>query len=145
MLQAEAVALRPRHHVANAAVACCSAAVYWPPTEGESPPGQSPPDVELLGHDGGTFLVVRENGSVVSVQPSADPAERFVNSSRDRFIDSLERLRDAWEARAALSEERAVRQARELRNDVAARDEAAVSNEDHWWSLVLEQLEDGLL
>lgn len=118
--------------------------LYWPPAEGEMPPGK-PPDLALLGHDGGTFLVEAEDGSVVSVLPYGEQGERFVNSTRDAFVDSLELLREVWETRAALPEAGAARQARELRDDIAARDGAAVSGEDHWWSLVLEQLEHGLL
>ena len=42
---------------------------FWPLTEGELPPGRPSPDVEILGHDGGTFLAVSADGSVVSVEP----------------------------------------------------------------------------
>ena len=86
---------------------------------------------------------MRADGSVVSVDPEA--GERFVNSSRSQFEDSLELLRAAWKVRSALSEEAAVRQARKLREAVAARDEAAVGSQAHWWSLVLDELEFGLL
>src|SRR5947209_1343513 len=50
----------------------------WPAAEGEGPSGRPPPDVELLGHGFGTFMVVRKDGSVVSVRAGADSAERFV-------------------------------------------------------------------
>jgi hypothetical protein len=118
--------------------------LFWPLTEGEPPPGRPPSGVEVLGHDGGTFLVLRADGSVVSIDPGADGAERFVNSSRRQFMDSLAVLWDAWRVRAELSDSDADEQAR-LRAEVSAIDAAAVDGGDHWWSLVLEVLEHGLL
>ena len=118
---------------------------FWPLTEGELPPGRPSPDVEILGHDGGTFLVVSADGSVVSVAPGGDGAQRFVNSSTRQFTDSLAVLRDAWRVRAELSESDADAQASHLRAAITAIDAAAVDHHDHWWSLVLEQLDQGLL
>jgi hypothetical protein len=118
---------------------------FWPLTEGEQPPGRPWSGVEILGHDGGTFLVVSADGSVVSIEPGADGAERFVNSSRHQFTDSLAILRDAWRVRAELSESDADEQASRLRAEVSALDAAAVEHADHWWSLIFEQLEQGLL
>ena len=118
---------------------------FWPRTEGEPPPGPPPSGVVVLGHDGGTFLVLSRNGSVVSIEPGADRAERFVSSSRRQFSESLAMLRDAWGVRAELSESDADKRASRLRAEVSALDAAAVDGDDHWWSLILEQLEEGLL
>jgi hypothetical protein len=118
---------------------------FWPLTEGEQPPGRPSSGVEILGHDGGTFLVLSADGSVVSIEPGADGAARFVNSTRRQFMDSLAMLRDAWRVRAGLSESDADEQASRLRAEVSALDAAAVDGDDNWWSLILEQLEQGLL
>ena len=119
--------------------------MFWPLTEGEPPPGRAPSGVEVVGHDEGTFLVLSADGSVVSIEPGADGAERFVNSTGRQFTDSLAVLRDAWAVRAELSERDADVQAARLRAELSAIDAAAVDGDDHWWSLVLEQLEQGLL
>jgi hypothetical protein len=129
----------PGHH---AEVPAALDPFFWPPAEGDRPLGQPPPGVDVLGHDGATFLIVRVDDSVVSVDPEG---ERFVNSSRRQFLDSLELMRTAWNGRAQLSEEAAVQQARALRRDLAACDEVAVRSEGHWWSLVLDELEYGVL
>jgi hypothetical protein len=71
--------------------------------------------------------------------------ERLVNSSRRQFIESLAILRDAWNVRAELSDSDAGEQASRLRAEVSALDAAALDRDYHWWSLVLEQLEQGLL
>ena len=60
-------------------------------------------------------------------------------------MDSLAVLRDVWRVRAELSDSDADEQASRLRAEVSALDAAAVDDADHWWSLVLEQLEHGLL
>lgn len=89
--------------------------------------------------------MVSADGSVVSIEPGGDAAQRFVNSSTRQFTDSLAVLRDAWRVRAELSERDADEQASRLRAELTALDAAAVEHADHWWSLVLEQLEHGLL
>ena len=68
-----------------------------------------------------------------------------MNSSTRQFTDSLAVLRDAWRVRAELSESDADAQASHLRAAITAIDAAAVDHDDHWWSLVLEQLDQGLL
>jgi hypothetical protein len=119
---------------------------FWPLDDGdEAPPGQPPPGVEVLGHDGGRFLVLAADGSVVAVDPEGRHTELFVNSTEQEFVDALALLRAAWEVRAELPENEAEEQARRLGAEVAAVDEPAVADGDRWWPLVLEQLEDGLL
>ena len=115
---------------------------FWPAGEGEGPRFEPPPGVVVLGHDEMTHLVVRPGGDVVSIHPGG---MRFVNSSEPLFRESLEALRAAWDARRSLSDAEADAQARRLRAELTAIDPPAVTGIDHWWALVLEQLDDGLL
>jgi hypothetical protein len=113
---------------------------FWPLTEGEQPPGRPSSGVEILGHDGGTFLVVSADGSVVSIEPGGDGAERFVNASTRQFTGSLAVLCDAWHVRAELSESDADEQASRLRAELTALDAAAVEHADHWCRSSLNSL-----
>ena len=61
------------------------------------------------------------------------------------FRESLEALRTGWEVRRSLSDAEAESQAGRLRAQLTAIDPPAVNWADHWWALVLEQLDDGLL
>ena len=98
----------------------------------------------MIGHDSGTLFVVAPSGTVMSTG-GASAGARFVNSTEEMFHDSLTALRAAWETRSQLSDTDAIDQAMRLGKTISEIDPDALDNRDNWWSLVIEQLDQGLL
>jgi hypothetical protein len=88
-------------------------------------------------------LVTAENGAVYSYAEGR--RQRIVNCSLGQFVDALDVFRPEWEQRATLDDDEAEAQAHRLRSELLRIDERAVMMTDSWWSLVLEQLDQGLL
>jgi hypothetical protein len=101
-------------------------------------------DYVLIGDDYGTQLCVHlTDGAVYSIDPESEYPTRFVNSG----VHQLAKFIQTYQSYAALSKTDAelVPVAARMRAELASLDSAAFSDSDNWWSLVLEQVEDGLL
>jgi len=101
----------------------------------------------VIGDDEGTeFCIDPSDGSVLSIDFEGRVPTRFVNSSVDllaRFVASY--ADDARRAGPAQTEDEAVARVRGLRGRLSNLDARAFETPECWWSLVLEQAEDGLL
>ena len=99
-----------------------------------------------LGDDLGTWLCLDlATHQVVSVDPERELPERFVNSTLSDFLRFLCRLDRFWAKTMPLEDDEAIAAVSPLREEMRAIDAAALGSEDHWWSVVLEQMSDGLL
>ena len=102
--------------------------------------------VVVVGDDTGTDLALEEaSGALVSIDEATGERVRFVNSGLIAFLDFLRRYEERLPLLKQASDEEGAAIARELRGMFSAIDPAAVEDEDAWWSLVLEQTEQGLL
>ena len=101
----------------------------------------------VIGTDGGTELhVVPSKGDVVSVAPHGDSPSRFVNSSVEQLARSVAAYARYAQRVAGVDDEAAARRlVDQLRREIAGIDTAATADPEAWWSLILEQADDGLL
>lgn len=99
-----------------------------------------------VGGDGATAVCVdAATGDVVSVSPDGRYPERFVNSDLAAFADFLTRVEDARRRLVAVPDDDAERAVDALASQLRARDPRALADPDAWWSVVVEQIRDGLL
>ncbi|MGW6705792.1 SUKH-4 family immunity protein [Streptomyces sp. NPDC054956] len=102
----------------------------------------------VLGHDFGKMLCI-EYGSehVVALPPGvAGPSyAQFVNSGLPEFAHCVAALGRMWPQRRGLTPEQAGLWTTDFQADLMRLDPPALASPENWWSLVLEQMWDGLL
>lgn len=135
---------------------------------GQAQPGRPIPTLAELAQehgvqpapDAGSYLVVGSDfGRHMCVQygtahivalpleapPGGTPAPpRFVNTGLPEFVRSLALLGRMWPLRYGLTHEQAGRWTVDFQLQLAALDQAALASPENWWSVLLEQMWDGL-
>jgi hypothetical protein len=101
----------------------------------------------IVGTDGRTeFQLDLDTGTVVSVDPASSLPPRFVNSSIQRLAVTLAAYASyAASVRVLESDEGARRLVRATRDQMRALDPPAVDGPETWWSVIMEQADEGLL
>ncbi|WP_411158318.1 SUKH-4 family immunity protein [Streptomyces sp. CBMA29] len=105
----------------------------------------------VMGNDFGRQLCVQYGTAhIVAVPleagPGGQPAPpQFVNSSLPEFARCLALLGRMWRLRIGLTPDQAGRWTVDFQAQLAAQDPAAIASPDHWWSVLIEQMWDGLL
>jgi hypothetical protein len=105
----------------------------------------------VMGNDFGRQLCVQYGTAhIVAVPLEAGPGgqpvpPQFVNSSLPEFIRCLALLGRMWRLRIGLTPEQAGRWTVDFQAQLAAQDPAAIASPDNWWSVLIEQMWDGLL
>ncbi|WP_461030281.1 SUKH-4 family immunity protein, partial [Streptomyces sparsus] len=114
-------------------------------------PGPDAGSYLVMGSDFGRQLCVQYGTAhIVAVPLEADPSgqpamPQFVNTSLPEFTRCLALLGRMWRLRYGLTPEQAGRWTVDFQNQLAALDPAALSGPENWWSVLLEQMWDGLL
>lgn len=115
---------------------------------------QSAPDASsylVLGSDFGRAICVQYGTAhIVAVPVEAGPGgqsvpPQFVNSGLPEFTRSMALLGRMWRLRFGLNPEQAGRWTVDFQAQLAMLDPAALSSPENWWSVLLEQMWDGLL
>ncbi|MFD7839274.1 SUKH-4 family immunity protein [Streptomyces sp. NPDC059761] len=105
----------------------------------------------VVGSDFGKALCVQYGTAhIVAVPVEAGPGgapvpPQFVNSSLPQFARSLAMLGHMWRLRQHLTPEQAGRWTVDFQTNLAGLDSAALASPESWWSVLLEQMWDGLL
>lgn len=105
----------------------------------------------VMGGDVGRQLCVQYGTAcIVAVPTEADLGgqpvpPQFVNASLPQFVRCLALLGRMWPLRYGLNPEQAGRWTSDFQGQLAALDPQAVSDPESWWSVLLEQMWDGLL
>ncbi|MEV6950812.1 SUKH-4 family immunity protein, partial [Streptomyces sp. NPDC051183] len=105
----------------------------------------------VVGSDFGKALCVQYGTAhIVAVPVEAGPggapvAPQFVNSSLPQFVRCLALLGHMWRLRQHLTPEQAGRWTVDFQANLAGLDSAALASPESWWSVLLEQMWDGLL
>ena len=77
--------------------------------------------------------------------PGGQPAPpQFVNTGLPEFVRCLALLGRMWRLRYGLTPEQAGRWTVDFQSQLAALDPAALASPENWWSVLLEQMWDGL-
>ncbi|MEV7088375.1 SUKH-4 family immunity protein [Streptomyces sp. NPDC093085] len=105
----------------------------------------------VMGSDFGRALCVQYGTAhIMAVPVEAGPGgqpvpPQFVNTGLPEFTRSLALLGRMWRLRYGLTPEQAGRWTVDFQAQLAALDPAALSSPENWWSVLLEQMWDGLL
>ncbi len=99
-----------------------------------------------IGSDYGTDIcVAADSGAVLSLSHSAEYPDRFVNSGLECFVEFLCRVVTERRRFPALGDSEIDALIEHLEAGLRARDAEAFAGLDHWWSVIFEQMRDGLL
>lgn len=98
-----------------------------------------------IGTDGGTSLLVGTDGVVTSVSPNGEYPIRHVNSSLECFLLFLSKVTAARRRFREMADDDIDTVIDTLYRDLLAVDAGAFADPDTWWSVVFEQMRDGLL
>ncbi|MEV0692526.1 SUKH-4 family immunity protein [Streptomyces sp. NPDC050388] len=105
----------------------------------------------VMGSDFGKAICVQYGtANIVAVPVEAGPGgapvpPQFVNTGLPEFARCLALLGRMWRLRFGLNPEQAGRWTVDFQMQLAALDPAALGSPDSWWSVLLEQMWDGLL
>ncbi|MFI2617827.1 SUKH-4 family immunity protein [Streptomyces sp. NPDC018584] len=105
----------------------------------------------VMGSDFGRALCVQYGTAhIVAVPVEAGPGgapvpPQFVNTGLPEFARCMALLGRMWRLRFGLNQEQAGRWTVDFQNQLAALDPAALASPESWWSVLLEQMWDGLL
>ncbi|WP_435612074.1 SUKH-4 family immunity protein [Streptomyces sp. bgisy159] len=105
----------------------------------------------VMGSDFGRAVCVQYGtANIVAVPVEAGPggapvAPQFVNTGLPEFQRCLALLGRMWRLRFGLNQEQAGRWTVDFQAQLAALDPAALGSPESWWSVLLEQMWDGLL
>ncbi|MFE2035889.1 SUKH-4 family immunity protein [Streptomyces scopuliridis] len=105
----------------------------------------------VMGTDFGRALCVQYGTAhIMAVPVEAGPGgqpvpPQFVNTGLPEFTRSLALLGRMWRLRFGLNPEQAGRWTVDFQAQLSALDPAALSSPENWWSVLLEQMWDGLL
>ncbi|MFI6350572.1 SUKH-4 family immunity protein [Streptomyces sp. NPDC050560] len=105
----------------------------------------------VMGSDFGRAVCVQygtANIVAVPVEPGpggASAPPQFVNTGLPEFVRCLALLGRMWRLRFGLNQEQAGRWTVDFQAQLAALDPAALASPENWWSVLLEQMWDGLL
>ncbi|MFE4665085.1 SUKH-4 family immunity protein [Streptomyces sp. NPDC056716] len=105
----------------------------------------------VMGSDFGKAICVQygtANIVAVPVEPGPGGAAvppQFVNTGLPEFVRCLALLGRMWRLRFGLNQEQAGRWTVDFQAQLAALDPAALGSPESWWSVLLEQMWDGLL
>jgi hypothetical protein len=108
--------------------------LYWRRGDEDGP--------SVLGHSTDAVFVLDDVGTVWLVPEGAKP-RLFVNSSTDRFYESMAVFEPAW--RSLGPDEDATATTEHLADALRRIDAEAFQGGDGFWPVVLEQVEQGLL
>ncbi|MCC9710117.1 SUKH-4 family immunity protein [Streptomyces sp. MNU76] len=105
----------------------------------------------VMGSDFGKALCVQYGtANIVAVPVEAGPGgapvpPQFVNTGLPEFARCLALLGRMWRLRFGLNQEQAGRWTVDFQAQLAALDPAALASPESWWSVLLEEMWDGLL
>ncbi|MFJ4977397.1 SUKH-4 family immunity protein [Streptomyces coeruleorubidus] len=105
----------------------------------------------VMGSDFGKAICVQYGtANIVAVPVEAGPGgapvpPQFVNTGLPEFARCLALLGRMWRLRFGLTQEQAGRWTVDFQAQLAALDPAALGSPESWWSVLLEQMWDGLL
>lgn len=103
-------------------------------------------DYIVIGDDYGTKLCIEgESDKIVSVNIEENMNIRFINSNLEFFLEFLQIFFTKKPELIGVDDLKAVEIVNSIKDSFNKIDPVALNNEDNWWTLILEQIEQGLL
>jgi hypothetical protein len=107
--------------------------------------------VDVVGRDGGGLFCIDDDEHDRSVwwvsESNPGSSHRFVNTSVERFRDSMGLFHETWRSLRGLTDEHRRQRLAALRRQLAAIETApsVLVEPDDYWQVILAQVEEGLL
>ena len=94
----------------------------------------------IIGSDLGTDICVNEKDEVVSIDPEKEYPTRFVNKNLETFLGFIV-IFLLYEEKLKNADDNEINQViQEIRKEFYLLDMQALSNEENWWPIILEQI-----
>lgn len=97
-----------------------------------------------IGSDNGTEICINSNNEIVSVDTYGVYPQRFVNSSLEQFFECVAIYLIYSDRLMSVDDDEIGVLVGEIKQKFIHVDERTLNDEDNWWSVILEQVEDGL-
>ena len=102
-------------------------------------------DYVVIGNDFGTSICINSSDEVVSVDPELEYPTRFINTNLTCLLKCiiiyLKHEKDVTEA----DDNETDRLIADIKSEFTQADPHAMQSDENWWSIILEQLETGML
>ncbi|MBD5088291.1 MAG: hypothetical protein HDT30_05690 [Clostridiales bacterium] len=95
----------------------------------------------VIGHDFGTDICVNQNGEIVSVDPEHEYPTRFINKNLESLFGCIAVYLSYANKITDATDDNILGIIKEIERKFDQIDVQALSNEENWWSIILEQLE----
>lgn len=102
-------------------------------------------DYTVIGNDYGTDLCIDSKGEIISLDPDHKLPTRFINQDLSSFLKFLNLFTVYYTKIGKAGEEEQLQILEEMKEEFNRIDSRALDNEENWWSVILEQIEMGLM
>lgn len=98
----------------------------------------------IIGDDLGTYICVNSKDEIVTIDPKGEYPKRFINKNLEAFLEFIV-IYLSYEDIMKDTDDDIDQTIQEIREKFDMIDAQALSSEENWWSLILEQVELGLM
>lgn len=99
----------------------------------------------VIGEDEGSYLCIDPHGEVIAIDRLDGLLIRFVNKDLKAFLDYIVIYIIFQKKALEVKDEEGVHVLENMREEFMKIDEKALSNEENWWAVIIEQIEMGLM
>ena len=99
----------------------------------------------VIGNDYGTDICIDLKGEVISLDPEQELPTRFINRDLEAFLKFLGIFTAYYMKACEADEEEQIQILEEMKEEFNKVDSLALDYEENWWSVILEQIEMGLM
>ena len=99
----------------------------------------------VIGNDYGTDICINSKGEIISLDPEQELPTRFINRDLETFLKFLNIFTAYHMKVREVDEEKQIQILDEMKEEFDKLDSRALDYEDNWWSVILEQMEMGLM
>ena len=99
----------------------------------------------VIGNDYRTDICIDSKGEIISSDPEQELPTRFINQDLNSFLKFLNLFAVYYTKVGEAGEEEQHQILKELKEEFNGIDSRALDYEDNWWSVILEQMEMGLM
>ena len=99
----------------------------------------------VIGNDYRTDICIDSKGEIISSDPEQELPARFINRDLETFLKFLNIFTAYHMKVREVDEEKQIQILDEMKEEFNKIDSRALDSEDNWWSVILEQMEMGLM
>lgn len=99
----------------------------------------------IIGNDYGTSICINKKDEIVSVDPENEYPTRFINKNLICLLKCINIYLSYQEKLIDVNDDEIIKVIEEIKREYEKIDIEALNNEENWWSVILEQVELGLM